>query len=550
MNKRIYIIISILLLFITGSVYVSAASISLLLNTNNAAVGESVELTGVANSNANIIVKVTDCNNAVVYFNTIKTSSSGDYNHSFIVPYMSVGTAKVVVGYGSNVASQELNITLPPDTTPPTITTSLVNGFTYSSSKTFTISVTDNIDTNPRVTVKLANNTITVNSDGSYTVNLTMGTNLINIIATDICNNTNTEIIQIIRESKPVVDNDEHEEEPDNTIVSEEQIQKIAIKETDQIKKITVDITIKQAVLGGSIRAAKKEQQSIYIILPSIEPQEVKAESVKQVTNLVFTTHQVRQVKEVGLKVTGPQGTQVELSKQLLETMAKASKDLNLQLSTVPVKEVNEYFSEKDSVYEAKEINTNFSGKTKLRFKAPQDVDPAKLKIKVIHSNGTIEEIIPTIVTDKQGNTYLEFTINSFSTFIIYKPAPKAKTTIKLTIDKALVTVNNTELTLDATAFIKDTTNRTLVPVRFVSEVLGSKVEWLPETRQVKIINSKEILLTIDSPEVQVAEEIITIDSPAEIVNTRTFVPLRFVSESLGAEVSYNAKTREITIIK
>lgn len=550
MNKRIYIIISILLLFITGSVYVSASSISLIINTNNAVAGERVELTGVANSNANIIVKVTDCNDAVVYFSTIKTSSSGDYNHSFIVPYMSVGTAKVVVGYGSNVASEELNITLPPDTTPPTITTSLVNGFTYSSSKTFTISVTDNIDTNPRVTVKLANNTITANSDGSYTVNLTMGTNLINITATDICNNTSTEIIQIIRESKPVVDDDEHEEESDNTIVSEEQNQKIAIKETDQIKKITVDITIKQAVLGGSIRAAKKEQQPVYIILPSIEPQEVNAESVKQVTNLGFTTHQVRQVKEVGLKITGPQGTQVELSKQLLEMMAKASKDLNLHLSTVPVKEVNEYFSEKDSVYEAKEINTNFSGETKLRFKAPQDVDPAKLKIKVIHSNGTIEEIIPTIVTDKQGNTYLEFTINSFSTFIIYKPAPKAKTTIKLTIDKALVTVNNTEINLDATAFIKDTTNRTLVPVRFVSEALGSKVEWLPKTRQVKIINSKKILLTIDSTEVQVAEEIITIDSPAEIVNTRTFVPLRFVSESLGAEVSYNAKTRQITIIK
>ncbi|QOR36865.1 copper amine oxidase N-terminal domain-containing protein [Clostridium sp. 'deep sea'] len=550
MNKRIYIIISILLLFITGSVYVSASSISLIINTNNAVVGERVELTGVANSNANIIVKVTDCNDAVVYFSTIKTSSSGDYNHSFIVPYMSVGTAKVVVGYGSNVASEELNITLPPDTTPPTITTSLVNGFTYSSSKTFTISVTDNIDTNPRVTVKLANNTITANSDGSYTVNLTMGTNLINIIATDICNNTNTEIIQIIRESKPVVDDDGHEEESDNTIVSEEQLQKIAIKETDQIKKITVDITIKQAVLGGSIRAAKKKQQPVYIILPSIEPQEVNAESVKQVTNLGFTTHQVSQVKEVGLKITGPQGTQIELSKQLLETMAKASQDLNLQLSTVPVKEVNEYFSEKDSVYEAKEINTNFSGETKLRFKAPQDVDSAKLKIKVIHSNGTIEEIIPIIVTNEQDNTYLEFTINSFSTFIIYKPAPKAKTIIKLTIDKALVTVNNTEINLDATAFIKDTTNRTLVPVRFVSEALGSKVEWLPKTRQVKIINSKEILLTIDSTEVQVAEEIIKIDSPAEIVNTRTFVPLRFVSESLGAEVSYNAKTREITIIK
>lgn len=91
--------------------------------------------------------------------------------------------------------------------------------------------------------------------------------------------------------------------------------------------------------------------------------------------------------------------------------------------------------------------------------------------------------------------------------------------------------------------------NRTLVPVRFVSEALGAEVNWDVTNRKVDISHEgKTILLVIGSKQATVETSIITLDTKAEIVNDRTMVPLRFVSECLGAEVEWNGEKREIYI--
>ena len=100
---------------------------------------------------------------------------------------------------------------------------------------------------------------------------------------------------------------------------------------------------------------------------------------------------------------------------------------------------------------------------------------------------------------------------------------------------------------MDVAPYIKN--SRTLVPIRFVTEALNSSVYWLPETRQVRIVDGpKEIFLTIDSTRVTIGSTVYTMDVPPQIVNGRTFVPLRFVSENLGAAVEWNGELREITI--
>ena len=118
---------------------------------------------------------------------------------------------------------------------------------------------------------------------------------------------------------------------------------------------------------------------------------------------------------------------------------------------------------------------------------------------------------------------------------------------IKLQIDQKEAWVNDTSTTLDAAPFIQE--GRTMVPVRFVSEQLGGEVTWLEDTRQVKIQDDgQQILLTIDSVQALVGDQEQTLDSPAVIVSARTFVPLRFVSETLGAQVSWHEETKTITI--
>ncbi len=77
--------------------------------------------------------------------------------------------------------------------------------------------------------------------------------------------------------------------------------------------------------------------------------------------------------------------------------------------------------------------------------------------------------------------------------------------------------------------------NRTLIPVRFVSEALGAKVDWDGINRVVTITQpGKVIKLAIDQVDVTVNGQAIALDVPAKIYFDRTFVPLRFVSEALG----------------
>ena len=91
--------------------------------------------------------------------------------------------------------------------------------------------------------------------------------------------------------------------------------------------------------------------------------------------------------------------------------------------------------------------------------------------------------------------------------------------------------------------------NRTLVPVRFVSEALGAEVDWIALTRTVKInYEGKLILLEIGLKKATVGTSLVTLDTAPAITNDRTMVPLRFVSECLGARVEWEGSTRIIYI--
>ncbi len=101
----------------------------------------------------------------------------------------------------------------------------------------------------------------------------------------------------------------------------------------------------------------------------------------------------------------------------------------------------------------------------------------------------------------------------------------------------------------DAIPFIDAQSNRTMVPVRFVSEALGAKVAWEPATRQVKITQgNKQIDLTIGQADVSVDGKVIHLDAAPLIRQDRTFVPLRFVSEALGAQVQWQAAEKRVLI--
>lgn len=99
----------------------------------------------------------------------------------------------------------------------------------------------------------------------------------------------------------------------------------------------------------------------------------------------------------------------------------------------------------------------------------------------------------------------------------------------------------------DATPYVVG--GRTLVPVRFIAESLDAEVEWKKETQEVVIKNDdKSIVLKIGEKKATIGKNIIELDTNAVINNSRTFVPLRFISETLDAKVEWQASTRAVLI--
>ncbi|MDB4896477.1 MAG: hypothetical protein JWN15_2739 [Firmicutes bacterium] len=103
------------------------------------------------------------------------------------------------------------------------------------------------------------------------------------------------------------------------------------------------------------------------------------------------------------------------------------------------------------------------------------------------------------------------------------------------------------EVQFDASPFIAE--GQTLVPVRALAERLGFTVGW--DERQQKVTLTKgesTILLWVDSRKVVVNGTEATLDVAPKQLGNRTFVPVRFVAERLGARVTWDQNQRTVGV--
>ena len=121
---------------------------------------------------------------------------------------------------------------------------------------------------------------------------------------------------------------------------------------------------------------------------------------------------------------------------------------------------------------------------------------------------------------------------------------------VKLTIGQKAANVNGETMTMDGVPFIK--ADRTMVPLRFISETLDAYVDWQPSTKTVLIQASggPVIKVVVNSKTAYIDNKAKALEAPAEIRGGRTFVPLRFVGEALGVAVDYNKISKLITLTK
>lgn len=119
------------------------------------------------------------------------------------------------------------------------------------------------------------------------------------------------------------------------------------------------------------------------------------------------------------------------------------------------------------------------------------------------------------------------------------KPTAAAKTII-LQIGSTAVLVDDRAIINDVAPVIRN--DRTLVPIRVITEALGGQVAWNEAAKEVALtVNGKEIKMTIG----KVLEKY---GVAPVIIGGRTFVPVRFVADELGAVITWDDATKTVTI--
>ena len=110
------------------------------------------------------------------------------------------------------------------------------------------------------------------------------------------------------------------------------------------------------------------------------------------------------------------------------------------------------------------------------------------------------------------------------------------------------VMVDGAELAFDVDPVIEN--DRTLVPMRLIFEALGAKVDWDEATRTALAVKGDvKISITIDSAELMKNSKAVALDAPARLIGGRTLVPVRAVSEGMGAKVDWDEASRMVQIV-
>jgi len=127
--------------------------------------------------------------------------------------------------------------------------------------------------------------------------------------------------------------------------------------------------------------------------------------------------------------------------------------------------------------------------------------------------------------------------------------------TVLLKLNSTTCEINGKQQTLDAKPFINPTTNRTLVPFRFLGETFGAKIQWIEKEKKVTYeLGDEKLTFILGTAEVKMQlgpdySKMLPLESPSKLTNNRLFVPVRIVSELLGSMVTWEGSSQSIKIV-
>lgn len=109
------------------------------------------------------------------------------------------------------------------------------------------------------------------------------------------------------------------------------------------------------------------------------------------------------------------------------------------------------------------------------------------------------------------------------------------------------VFLNGSQLQFDVEPMLIN--DRVMVPLRVIFEAMGATVDWNNATQEVTAIKGgTTVKMQVGSNQASINGVSHTLDSPPQIVNSRTLAPLRFVGEAFGGTVSWDGSTQTVNI--
>ena len=227
---------------------------------------------------------------------------------------------------------------------------------------------------------------------------------------------------------------------------------------------------------------------------------------------------------------------------------AKFTKKTSSSSGSSSTREITSKLGEIENGTVAISSKTAYSGST-VTATPKADEGYVLSEIKVVDAKGKKVD-----VTDNGDGTY-SYKVPTLTPAVVTAEFEKENTAddttktdvIVLAINSVVADVFGKQVVNDVAPIIRN--DRTMLPARFVAEALGASVEWDEAAQKVTITKENTVIeITIGSNIAFVNGMEVLLDSPAFIENSRTYLPLRFIAENLGAEVEWNQELQQIYI--
>lgn len=458
-------------------------------------------------------------------------SVNNNYNLTFVKGKLTVTDKTpqniVVDSFGEKIyGDAPFTISITPDAT------ANLNSFAYSSSNTDVAE----ISSDGTITIKAAGITdITVNEPGNNdyaaftsTQKLVVSKKPVNVTSVNLGEKT------AILAGVLVTD-----------ILVEVDFDKLKLEITGPVDETTSNVTVTNFELKG-------EKSENYIV------------STETLNSTIATDNTVNVIVNATNGIVTGAGTYLKNSNITLSATADSGYKFSgwyIDGSNVSTNAIYTLVADSDKVLEAKFTKISYGGGGSSSYTIKFETNGGnKIKNLSAKKNSLITE--PTVpvkegydfagwFTDKELTKEYDFVAKVTKSFTLYAKwteADVSKKQIILTIGDKNAKVFGKNKSNDVAPKIVN--ERTMLPARFVAETLGAEVIWT-ESEPNKVLITKEdikIVINIGSDKAYVNDKEVQLDSPAFIENDRTYTPIRFISEELGASVEWYEETNKVVI--